>query len=174
MRSSTVVIVLARHTGRFLFGLLGRLEFVADQFAPADRIDIRRLAIDPLFEVIAPSVEVNANEIVGHSSDGGHADEMRGHHVHGFDLHAHREWIARFFLVEAAVERARERGRGDLLGSLERVPVERRRHWFRADICPMRSRLGSLWRERRAKVNIRVATTYLGAVLVECDLFDRS
>ena len=74
-------------------------QLMFDEFAPTDRIDVAWSTIDPLFEVFIPTIEMKTNEIISDLSNACHANQMRSHHVHRFQFHAHCKWIRYFFLI---------------------------------------------------------------------------
>ena len=80
--------------------LLRRLEVVVVEVAPADRVDVARLAVHPLIVFAAPSVEVDANQTVHYVGHCAATDLLRVHQVDALQLHAGLERILKVLLLE--------------------------------------------------------------------------
>lgn len=74
----------------------GRLELVACELAPADGVDVWRLVVDPLVELILPAVEVDKQQSTHAAFHGGHTHQAWLHEVHCLQLQVSGEtmtWV---------------------------------------------------------------------------------
>lgn len=72
------------------------LELVAHELAPANRIDVWGLVVDPLVELVLPAIKVDEQQAAHTSLHRGHANKARLHQVHRLQLHVGREamtWV---------------------------------------------------------------------------------
>lgn len=63
------------------------LELVAHKVAPADGVDVWRLVVDPLVELILPAVKVDEEQAAHTPLHGGHTHQSRLHQIHRLQLH---------------------------------------------------------------------------------------
>lgn len=71
-----------------------RLQVVAHQLAPSNGVDVRRLVVYPLVELVLPAVEVDQQEAAHAALHRGDAHQPRLHQVHGLQLHVGGETVA--------------------------------------------------------------------------------
>lgn len=70
-----------------------RLELVAHELAPANRVDVWGLVIHPLVKLIFPAIEMDEQQAAHTTLDSGCTHEARLHQVHGLQFHVGREAV---------------------------------------------------------------------------------
>lgn len=63
-----------------------RLELVAHELTPADRVDVWGLVVDPLVKLILPAVEMDEQQAADAALHCGHTHQPWLHQVHCFQL----------------------------------------------------------------------------------------
>ena len=78
----------------------GRLQGIVHEVAPAHRVDVGRLVVEPLVELVLPAVEVYEQQAADAALHRRHAEQPRLHQIHRLQLHVGGEAVTREVLEE--------------------------------------------------------------------------